>query len=243
LILIKAKGVKKTKLLIFVFIISIMILFYASGSQQHLELKNIQENLDQLRTYYNHHPFSTMGIFLGTYVFITSLSIPGAIVLTLLSGAIFGVWNGTLLVSLGSTAGATIAFLMSRYLFRESLMKKFQRKFRKVNHQMQVNGNSYLFTLRLVPVSPYVVINILMGLTSIRTWSFAWITFVAMFPGNLVYVLAGRKISEISTASEILTWQLILILTLLGALPFFLKKIGKLLAGNRTESQEAYEEY
>lgn len=179
-----------------------------------------------------------VGLFLGVYIFLTSLSIPGAIVLTLLAGAIFGVGNGTLLVSVASTAGASIAFLMSRYLFRESMMKKFERKLRKINRKLEQNGNLYLFTLRLIPVSPYVVVNILMGLTSVRLWTFIWITFLGMLPGNMIYVFAGRKIADIRSASEILTWPIILSLTLIGILPLVTTKIGRLISDQKSRTQE-----
>lgn len=201
-------------------------MFYATGTYEYLELSHIQRNLDAIRSFYDDHPVKMILIFLALYIGITSMSVPGAIVLTLLAGAVFGVIPGTLLVAVASTSGATIAFLMSRYLFRESLMNKYKDKLQNVNMKIRENGTSYLFTIRLIPVSPYVVINLLMGLTSIKTWSYIWITFLAMLPGNLVYVYAGRKISEIKTASEILTWPIILTLTLIGLLPWIVKKLG-----------------
>lgn len=227
---------KKTKLLFLFLMLAVVAMFYATGSYHYLELAFIQKNLDAIRSYYESNPGSLIAVFLFLYISITSLSIPGAIVLTLLAGAIFGVIPGTLLVSFASTAGATIAFLMSRYLFRESMMNRFKDRLKTVNQKVRENGNSYLFTMRLIPVSPYVVINVMMGLTSIKTWNYIWITFVAMFPGNLVYVYAGRKISEIKSASEILTWPIILVLTLLGILPWLVKKL-KFLAGDQYEPQ------
>jgi uncharacterized membrane protein YdjX (TVP38/TMEM64 family) len=109
------------------------------------------------------------------------------------------------------------------------MMKKFHHTFISINEKFKESGSTYLFTLRLIPVSPFVVINILMGLTSIRLWSFIWITFVAMVPGNLVYVYAGRKIAEINSPSEILTWPIILSLTFIGLLPFVFRIIFKTL--------------
>lgn len=227
---------KKTKLIFLLIMVSVVALFYATGSYRYLELNFIQKNLDAIRSFYDLHPAPLIAVFLILYISITSLSIPGAIVLTLLAGAIFGVVPGTLLVSFASTAGATIAFLMSRYLLRESMMARFKDKLKTVNQKVKENGNSYLFTIRLIPVSPYVVINVLMGLTSMRTWNYIWITFVAMFPGNLVYVYAGRKISEIRSASEILSWPIILVLTFLGLLPLIIKKL-KFLSGDQYEPQ------
>lgn len=203
------------------------MLFYATGTYKYLELSNIQRNLEYIRIFNQTNPVLMVSFFMMAYISITALSIPGAIVLTLLSGAIFGVETGTILVSLASTIGATIAFLMSRYLFQESMMKKFHHTFISINEKFKESGSTYLFTLRLIPVSPFVVINILMGLTSIRLWSFIWITFVAMVPGNLVYVYAGRKIAEINSPSEILTWPIILSLTFIGLLPFVFRIIFK----------------
>lgn len=202
-----------------------MILFYATGTYEQLDLAHIQNNLDKIRAFYHTNPISMILIFMSAYIAITAMSIPGAIVLTLLSGAVFGVWKGTILVSLASTIGATIAFLMSRYLFKESMMNRFRNKMGVINRKLKEGGNHYLFTLRLIPVSPFVVINLMMGLTHVSTWNFIWITFVGMFPGNLVYVYAGRKIAEIRSPSEILTWPIILILTFLGILPLILKKV------------------
>ena len=215
---------KKIKLVFVIIFVVAVILFYATGTHEQLDLSHIQKNLDSIRTFHQKNPYTMMLLFMSAYIAITAMSIPGAIVLTLLSGAVFGVWKGTLLVSLASTIGATIAFLMSRYLFRESMLKKFENQMVTINRKIKENGNHYLFTMRLIPISPFVVINLMMGLTHVSTWSFIWITFVGMFPGNLVYVYAGRKIAQIKTPSEILTWPIILTLTLLGVLPLILKK-------------------
>jgi uncharacterized membrane protein YdjX (TVP38/TMEM64 family) len=217
--------VKKTKIVIVILILSLVILFYATGTYEQLDLAHIQSNLDKIRAFHHSNPLSMILLFMSAYIAITAMSIPGAIVLTLLAGAVFGVWKGTILVSLASTIGATIAFLMSRYLFKESMMNRFRNKMGVINRKLKEGGNHYLFTLRLIPVSPFVVVNLMMGLTHVSTWSFIWITFVGMFPGNLVYVYAGRKIAEIKSPSEILTLPIILILTFLGLLPLILKKL------------------
>jgi uncharacterized membrane protein YdjX (TVP38/TMEM64 family) len=226
--------VKKTKLILFLFIVAIVAIFYATGTFKYLELNYIQKNLNSIRAYYVTNPVTMISLFLVAYIGITSMSIPGAIVLTLLAGAIFGITFGTFLVCLASTAGATISFLMSRYLFREAMLKKFHHQLQNVNQKMKEKGSSYLFTIRMIPVSPYVVINVLMGLTHIRTWTYIWITFVAMLPGNLVYVYAGRKIAEINSPSEILSWPIILMLTFIGVAPWI---ISKFLKGDEYEYQ------
>ncbi len=213
----------KPKLFLFALVLTLIGAFYFSGASQYLDFESIQMNLEKIKKYRELHPYKTLMYFVAAYVSITSLSIPGAIVLTLLAGAIFGVLAGTLIVSLASCAGAVIAFLMSRYFFKDFVLNHFKEKFQKLDEKFRQNGKSYLFTIRLIPVSPYVVVNILMALTSIRIWPYTWITYLAMVPGTFIYVYAGRKISEIQSPSEILTWPIILILTLLGTLPFLFK--------------------
>ncbi len=217
---------KAPKLLLIAALVVVVGTFYGAGLHRELTLAAIQENLDQIRALNARWPLRVPAIFVAAYVFLTSLSIPGALVLTLLAGAVFGTGIGTALVSVASTSGATIAFLLSRYLFGEALLAKYRRRFLRLNEPLRRDGNRYLLTLRLIPVSPYVVINVLMGLTGIRTWSFIWITFVGMLPGNLVYVYAGRKLAQIGSPGEILTWPIILLLTSLGFVPVLLQKLS-----------------
>jgi uncharacterized membrane protein YdjX (TVP38/TMEM64 family) len=218
---------KSNKILFLIFLIGILTVVYSTGLYKELSLENIQDNLDLIRRFYYESPVLMVSYFFTVYVLITTLSIPGAIVLTLLSGAIFGVLPGTLLVSLASCLGATLAFLMSRYLFRESMTMKFNYRFQKMNRAFTEKGNFYLFTLRLIPVSPFVVVNILMGLTTIRLRTYIWITFLGMIPGTLVYVYAGRRMAEIESPADILTWPVILLLTLMSFLPYIIKKISR----------------
>ena len=215
--------INKSKLILFALLLLIIGIFYYSGASQYLDFHTIQTNLERIKNYRELHPFKTLMTFMGTYVLITSLSIPGAIVLTLLAGAIFGVVSGTLFVSIASCTGAVIAFTMSRYFLKNFMMKNFGKRFEKIDKKFQENGKTYLFTIRLIPVSPFVVVNLVMALTSIRIWTYTWITYLAMLPGTFVYVYAGREISEIKSPSEILTGPIILILTLLGILPFIFK--------------------
>lgn len=158
---------------------------------------------------------------------ITSLCIPGAIVLTLLAGALFGIYLGTFLVSVAATLGATFSFLLSRYVFRDYLILRFERKYNKINSYFEKKGNTYLFALRLFPASPFVVINLLMGLTKIKIINFSIITFVSMLPGNIIYVYAGLKLSEISDTSEILTFPIFLLLLALSLFPLFISIFSK----------------
>lgn len=225
------------KKIVLITIISTLIIgIYLSGIYRLITFENIKTNLELIKNYYSSHPLSFTAQFVGVYVLITSLSIPGAIVLTLLSGTIFGVIPGTLLVLVCSTVGATIAFLYSKYIFSDFFREKFNERFNKIDRRFNEEGNKYLFSIRMVPVSPFVVINILMGLTNIKLWNYIWITFVGMFPGTLVYVYAGRKMTELDSPSEILTFPILILLTTIAFLPFFFKKLLQLIQGN----QETY---
>lgn len=221
------------KIVLIVFISSLILGIYFSGIYRLITFENIKTNLELIKEYYASNPLAFTAQFVGVYVLITSLSIPGAIVLTLLSGAIFGVVTGTLIVGLASTTGATIAFLYSRYIFRDFFRERFKDKLHNFDKRFKEEGNRYFFSIRMVPVSPFVVINILMGLTPIKLWNYIWITFVGMFPGTLVYVYAGRKMSQLDSPSEILTFPILILLTTIAFLPFLFKKLMQLIQGHR----------
>lgn len=206
-------------------ILSLISAFYLSGAYQHFSLENIQHHLKDLKEFKQQQPVYFFTLYFGIYFLLTALSIPGTIVLTLLSGAIFGVIPGTFFAVTASTTGAAVSFLISRYLFQDYIRKKYTHRFHRFNSRFHEKGILYLFILRLIPVSPFVFINLMMGLTTIRLLTFIWVTFIGMFPGTFVYVLAGREISAIRKPSDILTWPIILSLTAIGALPFVLKKL------------------
>ena len=212
------------KILVFIFLLLGIGLFYFLGLHQELKLERIQFRLEELQDFQSKNPATTLSVFMGIYVLITSLSIPGAIILTLLAGTLFGVWKGTFIVTVACTLGATLSFFISRLLLREVVLRRFRNQFFRINQMFVREGNVYLFTLRMIPVSPFVVINLLMGLTPIKPWSYIWITFVGMLPGNFIYVVAGQRLAEIKSPDEILTWPVIFLLALIGLLPFLLRK-------------------
>jgi uncharacterized membrane protein YdjX (TVP38/TMEM64 family) len=225
----------KSRIFFLVFIFLGVLAFYYIGGNEHLQLKNVQGKLEHIRSFYQQDPWMTLGLFSGLFIFMTSLSIPGSIVLTLLAGTIFGILPGTIIVTLSATLGASCAFIMSRYLFREAILRKFGVQFEKLDYKFKQNGKTFLLSLRLFPGSPFVVINLLMGLTTIQLWTFIWITFCGMFPGGLIFVYAGRKIAEISSPTEIITWPIILALLALGLMPLFFKWV---LSFNQQRIQE-----
>jgi len=178
--------------------------------------KSQQEAID---SYFTAYPLRTAAIFFVIYVAVTGLSLPGAALMTLVAGAIFGLLWGTVIVSFASSIGATLAFLASRFLFRESIQRRFGANLKTVNDGIERDGAFYLFALRLVPAFPFFMINLVMGLTPIRTWSFYWVSQFGMLAGTIVYVNAGTQLARIESLSGILSPTLIISFALLGIFP------------------------
>jgi uncharacterized membrane protein YdjX (TVP38/TMEM64 family) len=177
-------------------------------------------------------PALVLGSAFVLYVIVTGLSLPGAAVLSLAYGWLFGFWRGLVLVSFASTAGATVAFLMSRFLFRDAIQARFGDRLRAFNEALAREGAFYLFTLRLIPQVPFFVVNLLMGVTPIRAATFWWVSQLGMLPGTCVYIYAGSSVSSLETLrdkgiSGLVTWQLLLAFTLLGLFPLIVKHVGK----------------
>jgi pyruvate/2-oxoglutarate dehydrogenase complex dihydrolipoamide dehydrogenase (E3) component/uncharacterized membrane protein YdjX (TVP38/TMEM64 family) len=166
-------------------------------------------------------------------VVVTALSLPGAAVMTVAAGALFGLLQGTLLVSFASTIGATLAFLVSRYLLRDAVQQRFGSRLAAINRGIERDGAFYLFTLRLVPAFPFFLINLLMGLTPIKAWTFYWVSQIGMLAGTLVYVNAGTQIAQLESLSGILSPDLLISFALLGLFPLLAKKVTGLIQRRR----------
>lgn len=190
-----------------------------------LNFETIKASQNEIAGHLVSNYFFVLASFFMIYVLVTAFSIPGAAVLTLLAGAIFGLPIGTLVVSFASTAGATLSFLMSRYLLKNSVEEKFGDKIKKFKEGIEKDGAFFLFTLRLVPVVPFFIINLVMGLTPIKTQTFWWVSQVGMLAGTLVYVNAGTQLSELESMSGILSPDIVLSLVLLGFFPLASKKL------------------
>jgi uncharacterized membrane protein YdjX (TVP38/TMEM64 family) len=181
-----------------------------------------------LRQFRTERPWLAVVAATFIYMAVAGLSIPGATVLTLVYGWYFGFWQGVIIVSIGSTGGATIAFLLTRYFFRDMVQRKFSSRLQSVQDAMQREGAFYLFSLRLMPAIPFFVINALMGLTRIRVATFWWISQIGMLPATVAYVYAGSQFPSLQKmASEgvgnVLSWQLLLAFAIIGILPLILK--------------------
>lgn len=216
--------IKRKKKIILFFLLGVLLLYIYEFSD-YLSLEHIQKNIHRIKDYYDNNILKFIFIFILSYIFIITLSVPGAIILTLLAGSIFNLILGTFLVTISASLGALISFNLSRYFFRESVMYRFRRQYSFVEERLKVNGISYLLIIRLFPASPFGIINLVMGLTSIDAWRFFWITAIAMIPGNLIYVYAGKRILEIRDVKEILSPSIILLLLLIPFLPLLFKKI------------------
>jgi len=223
----------KMKLLIVAIIVTVFGAFFYFDLGSYLTLEYIKENQENLQNYYLNNKFLTMGIFFGIYIVATAMSFPGATILTLLGGAIFGLGWGLVLVSFASTIGATLAFLMSRTVLRDTIQNKFGDKLKTFNEGVEREGALYLFTLRLVPIFPFFLINTVMGLTPMTVGKFYIVSQLGMLLGTAVYVNAGVQLSQLDSLSGILSPELIGSFALLGVLPIISKKIIEMIKARK----------
>jgi pyruvate/2-oxoglutarate dehydrogenase complex dihydrolipoamide dehydrogenase (E3) component/uncharacterized membrane protein YdjX (TVP38/TMEM64 family) len=201
------------------------VLFFAFDVQAYLSLSALQEHKGALDLWVQNHYIQAVLAFFVFYVIVTALSLPGAVVMTLAGGALFGLLWGTVVISFASTIGATLAFLVSRYLLRDGVQKRFGDRLGAINKGIEREGAFYLFTLRLVPVFPFFLINLLMGLTPIRTATFYWVSQIGMLAGTLVYVNAGTQLAQLESLSGILSPSLIVSFALLGVFPLLANRM------------------
>ena len=192
---------------------------------QYLSIDELKQRQAELSAYTRENPVLSVGIYFAVYVATTALSLPGALVLTLAGGAIFGLLVGTLVVSFASSIGATLAFLVSRHLLRDGIQKRYGRSLQSINQGVERDGGFYLFAMRLVPAFPFFLINLVMGLTPIRTWTFYWVSQLGMLAGTVVYVNAGTQLAQIESAGDIASPGLIGAFVLLGLFPFIARRL------------------
>ncbi|MBT7997352.1 MAG: FAD-dependent oxidoreductase [Betaproteobacteria bacterium] len=188
-----------------------------------LNLQSLKDNYASLKIYFNDRPFQSSLVYVAIYILVTALSLPGAVILTLAGGAIFGLWWGIILVSFSSTLGATAAFLLTRYFFRNYIRSRFGDKLTTINEGIKKDGAFYLFTLRLVPIFPFFVINVLIALTALKTWTFYWVSQLGMLLGTVIYVNAGTQLATLNSTGDILSIDLIISLCVIGLLPITAK--------------------
>lgn len=207
--------------------------FFVFDLDAYLQLDYVKRQQAALAQLVEARPALSVAAYFAVYVLVTALSLPGAAVLTLVGGGLFGLAWGTLIVSFASTLGATLAFLISRYLFRDAVAHRFGKRMQAIDAGVARDGAFYLFTLRLVPVFPFFVINLVMGLTAIRAPTFALVSQIGMLPGTLVFVNAGTQLAQLASPSDVLSPGLIGSFVLLGLFPLLAKRIVGMLQSRR----------
>ncbi len=225
------------RLLVVAAIIIVVILFKILGLGQYLSLDYLKTSQDKFIQLYATHRFAVIATYMAIYIIVTALSLPGAAVMTLAGGAMFGFWVGFVVVSFASSIGATLACFVARFLLRDWVQNKFGEKLAAINNGIDKEGAFYLFSLRLVPIFPFFVINLVMGLTTMKLLTFYWVSQLGMLPGTMVFVNAGKELGKIESLSGILSPGLITSFVILGLFPitvkkllyFYKKKTGKLL--------------
>ncbi|MBI5898463.1 MAG: FAD-dependent oxidoreductase [Rhodocyclales bacterium] len=211
--------------LLFLVVIAVAVgAFFAFDLGRWLSLDALKSQQAAIEAYRAANPWLAAAIYFAVYVAVTALSLPGAAIMTLAGGAVFGLLWGTLLVSFASSLGATLAFLASRFVLRDWVKQRFGHRLEAIDRGVEKDGGFYLFTLRLVPAFPFFMINLVMGLTPMRTWTFYWVSQVGMLAGTLVYVNAGTQLAAIDSLSGILSPALIGSFALLGIFPLIAKK-------------------
>jgi pyruvate/2-oxoglutarate dehydrogenase complex dihydrolipoamide dehydrogenase (E3) component/uncharacterized membrane protein YdjX (TVP38/TMEM64 family) len=216
---------KWSKIILLLVIAGIVFGFFAFDLGQYFTLSYIKSQQRAFSEYYAANRALTVAVYMGIYIVVTALSLPGAVPMTLAGGALFGLWVGVLAISFASTIGATLAFLVSRFLLKDYVQDKFGEKLTSFNEGIRKDGAFYLFTLRLVPIFPFFMINLGMGLTPIRTVVYYIVSQIGMLPGTLVYVNAGTQLGRIESAQGILSPALIFSFVLLGIFPLIAKKM------------------
>ena len=222
----------KKIVLIFAVLIGFIGFFYFDLNEL-LTLEGLKGSMDQFEQYKTQSPWLVIGGFFVVYILVTALSLPGAAILTLAAGALFGLVQGVLVASFASSIGATLAFLTSRYLLRDTIKQRFPDRLASIDAGVKKEGGFYLFTLRLVPIFPFFLINLLMGLTAIKARTFYWVSQIGMLAGTFVFVNAGTQLAQIEQLSGILSFNLLASFALLGLFPLIAKGILTILKKRR----------
>jgi uncharacterized membrane protein YdjX (TVP38/TMEM64 family) len=199
--------------------------FFIFDLGQYLTLSYLKSQQQIFNAYYQNNRFSTLLIYFIVYIVVTALSLPGATVMTLAGGALFGLWTALIVVSFASSIGATLAFLASRFLLHDWVQKRFGDKLKAVNEGIEKDGAFYLFSLRLVPLFPFFMINLVMGLTPLKTRQYYIVSQLGMLAGTIVYVNAGTQLGQLESAGGILSPGLLISFVLLGVFPLFAKRL------------------
>jgi len=213
----------KLGLVLLLLLAAALFIYFDLG--RFLTLEYIKESQASFQQLYQQHRFSVIAVYMFVYIVVTALSLPGAAVMTLAGGGFFGLVSGTIIVSISSTIGATCACLASRFILRDWVQSKFGDKLSAINSGIEKEGAFYLFSLRLIPIFPFFVINLLMGLTKMPIVTYFWVSQVGMLPATIVYVNAGKELAKIESIAGIASPTLLISFALLGLFPVTVKKV------------------
>ena len=221
---------KRNQIILLGAVVGLVALFFYFDLGRHLNLQYFQDQRSAVVGLYQQNMLAFIVAFMAIYIAMAALSLPGATIMTLAAGAVFGLRDGLVLVSFASTIGATLACLLARYLFRDAVQNRFGKYLGRINEGVEKDGAFYLFAMRLVPAIPFFVINLVMALTPIRLWTFYWVSQIGMLAGTAVYVNAGKEIGQLDSLAGILSPTLAISFVLLGVFPFIAKKALDLLS-------------
>ncbi|HUQ24676.1 MAG TPA: FAD-dependent oxidoreductase [Burkholderiales bacterium] len=227
----------RARLLVAALIVVAIAVFFAAGGHRYFSFESLKQQQAVIDGWYRAHPAQTVLLYFAAYVAVTGLSLPGATLLTLAGGAVFGLLWGTLIVSFASSIGATLAFLASRFVLRDWVRQRFGERLKAIDTGLAREGAFYLFTLRLLPVVPFFLINLALGVSAMRVRTFYWVSQVGMLAATLVYVNAGTQLARLDSPRGILSWQLLGAFLLLGLFPLVAKKIIDTLKARRVYSR------
>ena len=231
-----------TRVVVLIALAAVAVIAYRNYGHL-LSLDYLASKETELRQYRTDNPFLVYVVAFVVYVIVAGLALPGAAALTLVYGWYFGFLPTLILVSFASTTGATASFLLSRYLLRDTIQNRFGDKLKSFNESLDREGAFYLFTLRLIPAVPFFIINLVMGLTPLKTRTFWWVSQLGMIPGTMAYVFAGSQLPDLATLAEkgtrgILTPQLFAAFIILGLFPIVVKKIMQAWRKPSSQSEE-----
>jgi uncharacterized membrane protein YdjX (TVP38/TMEM64 family) len=219
---------KRLRLVILVLIVALIVLLRLSPLGEELQVERLAARRDALLDLVHHHAIVSAASFVLIYIAVTALSIPGATILSLLGGFLFGPVFGVLLINMGASSGALLVFLAARFLFGESVQKRYGERLARFNEEIRKNGSNYLLTLRLIPLFPFFLINLFAGFTRIPVLTFLWTTVVGIIPGSFVYAYLGYTGATLEPNEGLLSPQIIIALVLLGLLsilPVIVRKL------------------
>lgn len=229
----KKPAINKKKVITILLVSLLFVLWYALDLGQYLTLEHAKAQQQVLRDTILAQPLLSSVLYFVVYVAVTALSLPGAVIMTLLGAALFGFWWSLLLVSFASTIGATLAFLFSRYILHDWVQSRFSKRLSAINAGVKKDGAFYLFTLRLIPIFPFFLVNLLMGLTPITTRKFYVVSQLGMLAGTVVYLNAGTQLGQIESLSGIISLPVLVSLMLLGVFPFTAKAVMHIISRQR----------